>query len=1202
MHLQFKLDFEGSKKSKQPLFEYEDEVIAASVLPVRDPRINNEVYQKNFEKGKFSYNKQVELVEYKFDEHSVGPRPLSNVLASRLSSLMTETQITTFFSIYGRVSRVQIEKCPNTGGSLGIAHVYFDDDDSQDGHRCACVAVEKGNGRKVGSAEMAVKVCFDAKGEKLKEAIKEATRKTSRGDDPNEHRTRLKSPLGKSADYQFDNQKHEHRHEPRHDGQHEYRRGSRYDSRYDPKYDSRYGSRYEPKYGSRYESRYEPKLEPRYESRYGPRHEPAHETRFDSGRDTRREPRRGSRPEATHEPMGEARHEPKPESSHESSRYSREEHYDEGYDYSRRRRGSRSPPYYSSRYPPRYSDSYHHDKHSRPSRWSSYKNRSRSRERYPHERDDCYARDRYKKYPEEKSREYPMLLISKKYLPYQRGVFESLKKIFYHHHSIDVYSDQDNWIIVFDSLSMAKKALAATNEQSIMGYKLLITCKSLEQECASEEPTEEDQSQHNHYSSKFSQVGPSSSAAKASVVNPVSLDTTPSVSRPASLLSTKRRFDALIQENPEPLTSAPLSKYIKADNEPIIHGNVNIKEVQDLINNELADVFVSNVKTRIVDPIIRKFVSEKRAQAVQKNNAEMRLPELSIAPQNIIESLTTGGPKLPKFKKKQPQEQKPVSSVKRSFSDALDHDKFDSAPVKHFKKSEEPKNVSTVAKHAPKKKTSTLSQVASSPSSSKQLKTYQEHTAAVVASSAEEGEYYSDSEDEIGAPPKRKEGQPRRLCDYLSEEEPEKDPDLEENEEIVVTEEDEPAVDTKTKKEARSLLNEEEAEFLQYYDPDDENDSDYEGFDAKKKDKAYKKRMSGKVKSDPEANEEPSQKKKPGRKKKAPITKKSQRASSEGLSHPENEELSKVELREKKKREREEKELQEELELREARAIRDKMALEDLTESSDESELELLEPKVKQEIRFNPFDEVDNVEDFYFLRAAILEKYRNIEPEPVTEVIRGGCARACVVTKIPDEEKATYLPINQTLPDVPRGPNRITSRDVRIDNRRLAIGVGMQKKTIDSDIFKFNQLKSRKKQLKFAKSRIHDWGLFAEEHIDAHDMVIEYVGEIIRQQVADVREKRYEQAGIGSSYLFRVDDDTVIDATMKGNIARFINHCCTPNCSAKIITVDKQKKIVIYANRDIESGEEITYDYKFPIEAVKIPCRCGSKHCKGTLN
>ncbi|KAF9409085.1 histone methyltransferase set1 [Podila epigama] len=145
-------------------------------------------------------------------------------------------------------------------------------------------------------------------------------------------------------------------------------------------------------------------------------------------------------------------------------------------------------------------------------------------------------------------------------------------------------------------------------------------------------------------------------------------------------------------------------------------------------------------------------------------------------------------------------------------------------------------------------------------------------------------------------------------------------------------------------------------------------------------------------------------------------------------------------------------------------------------------------------------------------------------------------------------------------------------------------------------------LKVRKKQLRFAKSPIHDWGLFAMEKVDANDMVIEYIGEVIRQKVADHREKRYERMGIGSSYLFRVDDDTVIDATKMGNIARFINHCCTPNCNAKIITVDGQKKIVIYAKRDIEEGEEITYDYKFPIEADKIPCLCGSRGCRGTLN
>lgn len=93
-------------------------------------------------------------------------------------------------------------------------------------------------------------------------------------------------------------------------------------------------------------------------------------------------------------------------------------------------------------------------------------------------------------------------------------------------------------------------------------------------------------------------------------------------------------------------------------------------------------------------------------------------------------------------------------------------------------------------------------------------------------------------------------------------------------------------------------------------------------------------------------------------------------------------------------------------------------------------------------------------------------------------------------------------------------------------------------------------LQARKKLLKFAKSTIHNWGLFAIEDIAADEMVIEYVGEIIRQAVADERERRYEAAGIGSSYLFRVDHDYIIDATRNGNMARFINHCCDVSTQA----------------------------------------------------
>ena len=62
------------------------------------------------------------------------------------------------------------------------------------------------------------------------------------------------------------------------------------------------------------------------------------------------------------------------------------------------------------------------------------------------------------------------------------------------------------------------------------------------------------------------------------------------------------------------------------------------------------------------------------------------------------------------------------------------------------------------------------------------------------------------------------------------------------------------------------------------------------------------------------------------------------------------------------------------------------------------------------------------------------------------------------------------------------------------------------------------------------------------EAIASDEMVIEYVGEVVRQPVAD--ERAPLRGGVGSSYLFRVDHDYISDATRNGNLARFINHCC----------------------------------------------------------
>ncbi|KAG9246142.1 histone-lysine N-methyltransferas-like protein [Calycina marina] len=245
-----------------------------------------------------------------------------------------------------------------------------------------------------------------------------------------------------------------------------------------------------------------------------------------------------------------------------------------------------------------------------------------------------------------------------------------------------------------------------------------------------------------------------------------------------------------------------------------------------------------------------------------------------------------------------------------------------------------------------------------------------------------------------------------------------------------------------------------------------------------------------------------------------------------------------------------------------------------------------------------------------------------------------GCARTEGTKKILNSEKSLYLPHRIKVQKAREereaqatraGKNLVAeaaeaskiaaekarakgnSRTNRVNNRRFVADLNDQKKTLggDADILRFNQLKKRKKPVKFARSAIHNWGLYAMENIPVNDMIIEYVGEKVRQQVADLREHRYLKSGIGSSYLFRIDENTVIDATKKGGIARFINHSCMPNCTAKIITVEKSKRIVIYALRDIAQNEELTYDYKFEREigsTDRIPCLCGTAACKGFLN
>lgn len=132
-------------------------------------------------------------------------------------------------------------------------------------------------------------------------------------------------------------------------------------------------------------------------------------------------------------------------------------------------------------------------------------------------------------------------------------------------------------------------------------------------------------------------------------------------------------------------------------------------------------------------------------------------------------------------------------------------------------------------------------------------------------------------------------------------------------------------------------------------------------------------------------------------------------------------------------------------------------------------------------------------------------------------------------------------------------------------------------------------------------SHIHGRGLFCLRDIEAGEMVIEYAGEVIRASLTDKREKYYDSKNIGC-YMFKIDDHLVVDATMKGNAARFINHSCEPNCYSRVVDILGKKHILIFALRRIVQGEELTYDYKFPFEDIKIPCTCGSRRCRKYLN
>ena len=133
-------------------------------------------------------------------------------------------------------------------------------------------------------------------------------------------------------------------------------------------------------------------------------------------------------------------------------------------------------------------------------------------------------------------------------------------------------------------------------------------------------------------------------------------------------------------------------------------------------------------------------------------------------------------------------------------------------------------------------------------------------------------------------------------------------------------------------------------------------------------------------------------------------------------------------------------------------------------------------------------------------------------------------------------------------------------------------------------------------------SLIHGRGVYARLAIPDATKVIEYTGERITKAEAMRREarrlERQRRGGDGSVYIFDLTRRYDIDGRSRQNVARWINHSCTPNCRVEVI----RGRIWILARREIGAGEELTFDYGFSFKEWRLhPCRCGSKRCAGFI-
>jgi len=273
----------------------------------------------------------------------------------------------------------------------------------------------------------------------------------------------------------------------------------------------------------------------------------------------------------------------------------------------------------------------------------------------------------------------------------------------------------------------------------------------------------------------------------------------------------------------------------------------------------------------------------------------------------------------------------------------------------------------------------------------------------------------------------------------------------------------------------------------------------------------------------------------------------------------------------------------------------------------------------------NPFlpglvgDQLTKREESYF---QMIEKFEEEEKEK-TDVDEGWFCLPCDVVDEVHSKPPSYRHIQTNRYDPQRKPERLQASsgvcqcinvcDDACLNRMLYmecsgecggksnskasncnVGIGCGNRMIGQRKFKKCVLK---------REQGKGWGLVANENIRRGELVQEYVGEVID---SDEKEKRLEEwtaehPNDPNFYMMQLSPGWFLDARLEGNLSRFANHSCDPNCDLSRVNVGGYIRNGIFAKRDIEKGEFISYDYQFDTKLDRFVCRCGAKNCRGNM-